>query len=233
MFVIDDKDVKKYEMQLKTLRFKAFPFATKQTMNASAFSARSHSQQNLKKDFILRNKFSISSIRVKKTNTLKISQQEALTGTIAPFLATQEFGGTKAKKGKHGVPIPTSFSSNEGERTIPRKKLPTRPNKLSNINLKNKRSRGTRKQANLIKVKEAAQSSNKIVFLETDQMTGIYKITGGKRNPKPKLLYSLKEKSIKIPQNRWLLPSVERTKTEMPTIYKKALIFQLKRHQLF
>ena len=50
----DDRDLQRLENGLKVLKNKALPFATKQTVNQAAWSARADSQDNIREEFILR-----------------------------------------------------------------------------------------------------------------------------------------------------------------------------------
>ena len=82
-------------------------------------------------------------------------------------------------------------------------------------------------------IKQAAQSGSKYVFLDLGRSKGIFKVTGGKRRPKIKMVYSFREQSVVIPKSPWLAPSVKKTEEKIPAIYKKSLEFQLQRLGLF
>lgn len=234
MFKIDTKDIKHLEDDLKRFAFRAFPFATKATLNRSAFEAQKLARGNVSKDMIERNKFTKQSIQVDQAKTLNVRRQSATVGSIADYMETQEFGGTKHAQGKQGVPIATSYSAGQGMSSGARTRLSRKANKLANIQLNKKRSRGkNRRQRNLIAVKEAAASGNKFIYLELQKKKGIFKVIGGKRAPKLRMVHDLTEQSVTIPKNPWLRPAVQRVEMLMPGFYKDALIFQLKRHNLF
>lgn len=234
MFKIDTKDIKRLEDDLKTFAFRAFPFATKSTLNRSAFEAQSAARANVSKDMIERNKFTKQSILVEKAKTLNVRRQSATVGSIADYMEDQEFGGVKRSQGKQGVPIATSYSAGEGMNSGARTRVPKRANALQNIQLNKKRGRGKNKrQRNLIAVKEAAASGNKYVYLELQKKKGIFKVVDGKRRPKLRMVHDLTEQSVTIPKSQWLRPAVQRVEVLMPEFYREALIFQLKRHNLF
>ena len=234
MFKIDTKDIKQLEDDLKRFAFRAYPFATKSTLNRSAFEAQKIARSNVSKDMIERNKFTKQSIQVKQAKTLNVRQQSASVGSIAPYMETQEFGGIKHSKGKQGVPIATSYSAGQGMSSGARTRLSRKSNKLANIQLNKRGARAKNKrQRNLLAVKEAASSGNKFVYLELQKKKGIFKVIGGKRSPKLRMVHDLTEQSVTIQKNPWLRPAVQRVEVLMPGYYRDALIFQLKRHNLF
>ncbi|MBK2258721.1 hypothetical protein [Francisella philomiragia] len=233
MLQIDDKDIKKLENDLKLFAHKAFPFATKNTLNQSAFKAMNIAKQNVRNQMITRNKFTEQSIRVEQTKTLNTAKQAAYIGSIAEYMEDQEFGGTKtSKKGNH-LSIATGYSSGE-EGQQPRSRLPRAVNKMKNIKLRpTSRNGKTRKQRNIIAIRDAANNGQKYVYLDLGRRKGIFKVLGGKKRPKIKMVHDLSRKSVVIDKNPWLKPSVEETKLYIPEIYKNSLEFQVKRVGIF
>jgi hypothetical protein len=230
MINVDTADVKELEHALKKMRMRAFPFATKATVNGMAFKTRELAQENIRKNMITRNKWTERSVMVEQARTLRISRQAASTGSTMDYMEVQEFGGTERKKGAYGVVIPTSTASGEGDSARPRTRLVRRANQMSRIQLRNSRSKSTnRAQRNLVAVKQAAASGRKFVFLDTQKHPGIYKIIGGKRKPRVKLIQDMSKTSVKIPANPWLKPAVDDVSKQANGIYERALIFQLKR----
>lgn len=234
MFKINVKDFDEYEAHLKTFAKRAYPFATKATINKAAFETRKEAQGIIRANMTTRNAFTVKSIRVEQSRTLVVDHQAATVGSIAPYMAVQEFGGIKGKKGSEGVAIATSYSSGEGENARPRTKLPRKPNKLANIRLQRRAKGGaSRKQKNAAAIRAAAESGSKYVFLDLGRTKGIFKVIGGKRRPKIKMVYSLTHQSVAIPKNPWLAPAVAKTEKKIPQYYTEALGFQLERRGLF
>ena len=234
MFKVDTSDIKLLEGDLKMFAFRAYPFATKATVNTAAFTAQKIWRGHIEKKLITRNAFTKRSIQVEQTRTLNVQRQEAIVGSTADYMETQEFGGVKHKKGSEGVAIATSYSSGEGEGAQPRRKLPRKPNRLASIQLQRGGKRGgSRKQKNLVAIQQAAQSGSKYVFLDLGRTKGIFKVTGGKRRPKIKMVYSFRKQSVVIPKTPTMAPSVDKTELRIPGIYKDSLEFQLKRLGLF
>lgn len=228
MFEINDKEIKELEADLKTFAHRAYPFATKNTINVAAFSARSYAQENIRESMVTRNKFTERSVRVDRAFTLNVSRQISTVGSIADYMELQELGGTKTKPA-----IPTSYAAGQTEGTSPRTRLPRRANKLSNIKLRRKRKRGlTRRRQNAIRVRAAAQSGHKYVFLDLARGKGIFKVIGGKRRPRVKMIYDLSRKSVRIPKRPWLRPAMLKSQQEIPEVYKESLMFQLRRQGL-
>lgn len=234
MITINSTQIRQYEDDLKTFKRKAFPFATKATVNSAAFKARGFAQENIRNSMITRNRFSVASVRVEQSRTLNVRQQAATVGSIAPYMEDQEFGTTKTSKGKQGVPIATSYSAGQAQGARPRTRLPRKPNKLASIQLSSRRKQGkTRKQRNLLAVKRAAEGGNKFVFLDLGRTKGIFRVLGGKRKPRIKMVWSMSKRAVVIPKNPWLGPAVTQTEPIIPELYANALRFQLKRHNIF
>ena len=231
---VDTDQIKQFESDLKTFASRAYPFATKNTINSAAFDARRGYIENAKGSMQLRNRFTERSIRVDQTRTLNVSRQVAIVGSTAPYMDEQEFGATIRKRGSVGVPIPTTVASGEGEGVQPRTRMVPRSRRLGNIALRNKGSKARSKaQANFLKVKQTAKSGRKFVFLDLQKHPGIYRITGGVRNTKVKLVHDMSKESIVIPRNPMLAPAVRATELRMPELYLKSLEFQLRRQGLF
>jgi len=232
MITFDDKELKQLERDLKLMAERAFPFATKATLNRAAFETQKLSRTRLSQDFTLRNQFTKGSVRVDQARGLSIPRQAAYVGSIAGYLETQEFGGVEKGGGKN-KPIPTSYSAGQGDNARPRTRLPRKPNKLASIQLK-RRAAGSkgRRQRNLIAVKEAAGSGNKFVYLDLGRRRGIFRVLGSKKRPRIKMLWDLSRRSVRIAPSPWLSPSTDRAAIQLPDFYKEALSYQLKRNKI-
>lgn len=232
MFTVNTDDIKQMESDLKTFASKALPFATRNTVNGAAFEARKIAQTGIRESMVNRNRFTVQSVRVEQSRTLNIRNQAAIVGSIADYMEDQEFGAIKNKTGKEGVAIATSYSAGQGEDAQPRTRLPRKPNKMANIQLQRRRKKGSgRKQQNLVAIKQAAKTGRKYVFLDLGRRQGIFKVIGGKRRPKIKMVHDMTSESVVIPKNPWLKPAVD--KVDVPRIYRKSLEFQVRRKGLF
>lgn len=243
MFGVDNRDIKKMERDLKTFAMKAYPFATRQTVNDAAFQAQKIARVDVQRDMVLRNRFTVQSIRVDQARTLQVRRQAATVGSTADYMEDQEFGAVKAKGGKEGVAIATSYSAGQGENAQPRTRLPRKPNTMANIQLQRRRGRKAknRKQANVFKVQDAVTTGRRYVFLDLGRRQGIFKVVGGSKSYKrgwPKgarlrMVHDMTKESVIIPKNPWLKPAFDESARMLPAFYADALRFQLRRRNLF
>lgn len=234
MFGVDTKNIKQMERDLKTFASKAYPFATRKTVNDAAFQAQRIARVDVKDNMTNRNRFTVQSIQVEQTRTLQVSQQAAVVGSIADYMEDQEFGAVKSKTGKEGVTIATPYSSGEGENAQPRTRLPRKPNRMQSIALQKRRKKGSsRKRQNFIAIRQAAATGRKFVFLDLGRRKGIFRVTGGKRRSKIKMVHDMTKQSVVIPKNPWLKPAFDETTRMLPAFYADALRFQLRRRNIF
>lgn len=234
MIKIDNKQIKRFEADLKTFAKRAYPFATKSTINGTAFETQSRAKANIRESMTTRNRFTESSVRVVQAKGLDVGRQEARTGSTAPYMADQEFGVTHHATGKHGVTLQTSYSAGQGE-AKPRTRLPRKANAMQNVQLSKRRGRakGSKLQQNFVKVKQAAENGDRYVFLDLRRGPGVFRVLGGKRKPRIRMIADLSHRSVVIPRNPWLAPAAEAARRGIPVRYERALRFQLKRQGLF
>lgn len=243
MIEADLRQIEKFTKELGPFAKRAVPFARMLMLNNAAFDARQNAIDIIEKKFVLRtkNKFTRKSIQFEKATKL---HPEAVIGSRVEYMADQEFGATKVKKGKEGVPIPTSFSSGEGLHARPRRKLPQPGNALRTIQLSKRKTPGkTNKQKLLLKVRYAVETGDRYLFHDFGgrKKKGIFKVTGGEEGSKRgwpeganlRMVYDLSKVSVRIPKRPWLVPAVEQTQPKMPAMFIKALEKQVKRQRLF
>lgn len=241
VITIKAKQIIEFTKDLKTFAHRAYPFATKNTLNQGVFFAQKLARKNIQQKMVLRNKHTIQSIRVDQTRTLNVSQQRSVVGSTAPYMVDQEFGVTITKTGKRGVSIPTGYSAGqEGQQR--RTKLPRRPNKMANITLSGRRRKSkSKKQRILFAVQDAVKSGNRYTYIDLGRRQGIFKVVGGRKGfkrgwpkgAKLKMVHDLTQQSVRIDPTPWLKPAVDNTAVIMPDIHLKSLVFQLKKHNLF
>ena len=224
MFNIETSRLERLQEQLKWLNKKGIPFATNATINRAAFKVRSLSVDSFEEQFILKNRFTVKSVQVDKSKGLDISQQVAAVGSTQDYLKQQEDGRTLNKKGKEGVPIPTSASAGLPEQTKPRTKLTRKSNTLNLIKIKNRRPiRGSSKRKNAAAISLAAKSSPKFVFLDFGRRKGIFRIRGTRKNPELIMLWSLKNQSVVSPAHPWLKPATDQVTQKLGLYYAESL----------
>ena len=96
---------------------------------------------------------------------------------------------------------------------------------------KQKKRGANRAQKNLIAVKDAVASGRRYIYMDLTRRKGIFKVVGGKRNPRVKMVHDLTKGSVRIPKTPWLAPATQDARKAMPGLYAKALRFQLARRR--
>ena len=226
MITVDFSDVRQLEKDLIFIKDRALPFATKATVNRAAFETQKLARSNIEKDMTNRNKFTVRSVQVDQARTLDIRKQEAIVGSIADYMETQEFGGSKTDP-----TIATGYSAGQ-QGARPRTRLPRRTNQVRNIRLQGRKasSKGrTRGQQNFVAVRQAASKGQRYVYLKGNSYEGLFRVLGGKRKPRIKMVHDLSRKSVVIPRSPWLLPATNAVTPQLDSYYAAALRFQLKR----
>ena len=223
MFQVNDKDVKKLERRLREINEKAIPFATRATINEMAFGSQKLARQEIQSKMVLRNKFTVSSVRVDQARGLHIASQQAKMGSIADYMDEQEFGGCKRRKRGRSVGIPTSFAAGQrGAR--PRTRLPRKAYQMAQIMLRKGQKRGANaRQQNAINI---ATNLGGFTFLDLGKRKGIFKID---KKGRPTMVHDLSRASVRIPALKWMKPSVDSIVERRGEFYAKALNFQLSR----
>lgn len=200
---IDLSEMDRMTRGLKLLDAQILPAATRNAINITAFDVRKRYQANMRSQLVLRNKFTVRSVRVDKAESFRIGRQEAIVGSVAPYAEKLEKGETRRKGGSEGVPIPTSYSAGQASRAKPRTRLTRKPNLMKNIQLNRGGSTGgSQKQRNRIKIRTATdKGANKFVYLDTGRRKGIYRVLPPKRRPNIKMVYDLTRPSVTSPKH--------------------------------
>lgn len=231
MLDIDPSDVKQYEKDLQQFARSAFPHATKATLNKAAFETRKRGQMNIRWNMTTRNRFTEQSVQVEMAKGMTVESQQAVVGSTAEYMHDQEFGATVRGKGASKA-IPTAYSAGQADGTRPRSKLPRKPNQMQSIQLKRQTAGKNVWQRNRIAIQMAAESGSKFVYLELGRTKGIFRVLGGKRKPRIRMVWSLSRRAVTVPKNPWLGPATDDTRQDMPRYYRDALLYQLKRQNI-
>jgi len=222
--------IKKLEKDLGKFRF-ALPVANQRTLNRAVDAVQVNAKRRVAKQMIIRNKWTLGSIQTDKPKGFSTPR---IVGSLQEYMADQEFGTIARSQGKQGRRMTTSYASGEGEGARPRKRVARGANKIKKIRIKNSRYKAkNKKQRALVAIKQAAKSGRKYVYLDmpwTKGKKGIYKVIGGKRRPRIKMVHSLKKKSVVIKRSPWLKPSVDAIVPLMPRFYMMELQAQANRH---
>jgi len=201
---------------------KQLEFAQRNTVNALAFETQKNAKENIQKKFITRNKFTERSVLVDRAAR---TGQPAVVGSTQDYMLKQEFGGRT-----EDPTLATSYSAGQAPGTQPRKKLPRKANKMANIRLPKQRiTAKSKRQRNLIAVKQAKNAGSKTVYIDTGRRKFIAKVVGTKRKPQIKMLHDLSRTSTPVPRRRWLEPATDKALMKREAIWRNSLRFQLKR----
>lgn len=228
LVVVDMRAMHRAVAKMDAINKRAMPHAIRDTLNMLAFSARRDMQRRMGQQMTLRNRYTTRSIAVDKARGVMVPAMESRVGSLQPYMATQELGGTVSSKGRHGVTIPTSTASGEGMSARPRKRLVRRANWLSAIRLAGRGS-GSAKQRNAIAISRAIRSGTRTAFLDLGQRKGIVRIMGGKRRPKVRMLWDMSKRSVRIKANPTLQPSMDAAQRRAPRVAQVAAMRQIKR----
>lgn len=211
----------------RALRPVGLGIAVKETLNEQARRTDRFAREEIQNRMTLRNRWTLNSIRVTpaKGSPRQFDTLRSEVGSIQPYLETQEMGGVRRSTKGGADPVPTGEATGEGAKTRLRRKLPVGRFKLRKIKLKS-RVGSSRKQRNAIAVKRAVADGTRIVYLHSARTKGIFRVRGGKKNPRLVMLYDLSERLHRIPKNAWLAPARVRTVTETQQIYQEKLLKQ-------
>jgi hypothetical protein len=156
---------------------KASGVIARNTLNTIAFLVRKNDIQNIQSNFILRNKFTISSIRVEKAVGKNINTMQSKTGILdrASYMVLQETGGIK--KSKRGGAIAMAQVAARGGL---KRHVVNKPVYLREIKKKTLRwsSRGGSRKASLIAMAYVAEKTG--MFFKYKK--NIYKVTSFTKN---------------------------------------------------
>jgi hypothetical protein len=232
---IDLSDARKLVHELDRFARHAMPFASRNAINTAAFEGRKEWARQISAKLVLRNTFTVRSLRVEKARGLRIEGMVAVLGSAAPYMGTQESGGTVRGKGK-SKPIPTSVAAGQSKGARPRTKQVRKANWLSAIKLVRARGRSkmTRQQRNAMAIRLASKSGNgsRVALLELDnKKRGLFRVTGRKRLT-VRMLWNLSHRSVRVPRSSTLERTLKAIEPRMPIIHRDAVLEQLKRHRV-
>lgn len=232
MIRVDATDIRRFEDDLKKLAGGKLAAAQRMARTNAAWKAREIWQGEIRDEMTLRNKYTERSVKVVPAR----GDGPAVVGSEAEYMIDQEFGGTKRKRGKHGVAIPTPYASNEA-RGSERKKLPTRAKAIKGITLGGRRVRAKNPRQKLVlQVRAAVESKQRFIFWKRTgsfgPRTGIYKVERGSmkrkrgwpRGAKMEMVHSLENRSVDIPPTPTLKPTVRKIEPLMQAMYAEAML---------
>jgi hypothetical protein len=234
MVTVDTREFRKLEKDLRTFASKAIPHAVRNSLSTSAFQARAEWQDQIKRSFTLRNKFTERSIRVEKATGFEVRRMVSVVGSVAPYMERQEFGGIEhANRGIKAIPGPSAAGQAPGTK---RTRLVRATARLGRINVKRgalRRTGGSPKQRNLVALLQARRAGRKHALLERKNGgRGLFLITGTKRKIRTRLLYDVSKSQVTVPAEPTLQRTLKAIEPKLERIHKDAFLFQLRKHRI-
>jgi hypothetical protein len=241
MFTIefDKRPLEQLENDLDKLGERALPYSVRDTLNTAAYKTSELAKKNARRIFTMRNQFTTRSIQFEKTFARRIDDMESAAGSLQEYMREQAEGFTRHKKGKHGVPIPTSAAAGQ-EGARPRTKVIRRTNWINKLRVARARRRARdRGQEIVLAVREAVETKQRVVFLRL-RNPGLYRVLGGRKvkrgwptGARLQMLYSLEKSSTRTRERDWLGPPSRLVGAKIGDYYREALIRQIERQRLF
>lgn len=228
MISVTWKGVDKLRRDLETFAKRAVPYAAREYVNNAAFTARTEYVRRAEANMVLRSQWTVRSMQVEKTKSLKLDGMEAKTGSVADFMRAQEDGETVRAKGKHGTPIPAAAPGNRKGR---KSKTPAK-NRLARLRVEHARVSGARQRRNAVAIQQALKGGGGVVFLDLRKSRGLYRVSGTRRGARIRKVWDLSKRSVRVPSNPMLEQAINIVSPKLPSIATKALLYQLKRHKV-
>jgi hypothetical protein len=231
MITVDMRGLEKYCEDLGKFAKKALPAAARGSLNTLAFDARSEWAQQVGRKFILRNRYTVNSLRIEKAQGFHVASMESKVGSVAPYMAEQEEGFTERARGKHGVAVPTSSAAGLSKRAA-RTKQVQQKNYLTAIQVAAK-VRGIRQRRNAVAIRRAA-STGGVAFLDLGtKRKGLFRVKPtSKGRFTVRMIYDLSKKSLKVKATPTLHLALKVIEPRVPRIFGSELVAQAKRFRI-
>lgn len=217
----------KYQRDLETFSKKVVKDALRDALNGMAFETRREWSAEIEKRLTTRNKYtSRTALRVEKASGRTLTTMQSKVGSIADYMDTQEQGGTT----KGPIPGPTAAGQKPGGKRT----KPVRATNRVRTLLASKGTQGTsRKQRNAVALAMARRTGKKVALLERPNGgKGLFRITGGKRTIKTRLIWTVGRGTSKVKATPTLGPVIRRLEPRYPQITHAAMLKQLRLHHV-
>ncbi len=230
-FKLDLKDVDGFVSDLDLFNEKLAKRITSASLTEMASQAATRAKRNVKRDFTLRNKWTLRSIRSTRSSPSRpINNQFALAGSVMPYLALQEKGGRLGRT-KQGRRVTTAQGAREGNTAFPRKKLARGRLASRNISLgRAPRVAGSSGRRAFVAVTAARRQRRRFIFLRLkNDRSGIFEI-------KPKkivLVHAIVKRNMRIKKKQWLEPAADEARARGPQIFRREIERSVRQHGLF
>lgn len=228
MIKVELKGAKEMIADLKRLREKAVPFAIKNALNTAAFETRNLWQREVKSIFTNRNTYTARSIRVEQATPTKL---QATVGSVAPYMAVQEEGGTvRGKSGHKAIPSAVAAGGADGSA---RTKLVRGRFYIGVLQVAHPSLHGGRRQSNAIAIAVARKKGKNIVLLtKRNGGKGLFLISGGKRALRTRILWDVSRASVQVHAHPTLQRALDAVKPKLEHMMEASLREQMQRFNI-
>lgn len=218
---LDRRNIDAFAARLHDEFPKVAKAATATALNRTAHAAELFAKRNVKRQFTLRNRWTLGSISSTTTPLGRaIDQQFTTVGSKQSYLAKQEFGGGLSRT-PEGRRITTSEGSREGPSARPRTKVATGSLATRNIRLGKSKGRGSSPKQRFLAVITARRRGRKFLFMELDDgRTGIFVI----RRTEIRMVHRMVDNPSDIRPDPWLRPAVDKARKTAPAVFRQELI---------
>jgi hypothetical protein len=217
--------------------FKSFKLANNQavrnTLNKAAGFTRNEAIKEIKKDFTLRNTFTVRSVVYDKVKQTEISKMQSSIGALkrASYMRTQELGGFKRGRSRGGQ-IEGSVKTNSAipMNTTREGSSSSRPVMTGNYTQKIKRQmvKGSFKRPGLspssraVAVMAVGKKYNMFISRGNSIFAVKSFIKTGRNSVSAQLehLYTIHNNPIRIVKREWLNPSVQKASRNLEAVYR-------------
>lgn len=230
MITVEMRGLEKFRDDLGKFAKKALPAAARGALNTVAFDARREWVQQVGRKFVLRNKFTVNSLRIEKAQGFDLTSMQSKVGSTQDYMAEQEKGFTERSKGKHGVAVPTSSAAGMSKRA-PRTKQVQKKNYLTAIQVAS-RVRGIRQRRNAVAVRMASKTGG-VAFLDLGKSKGLFRVKQtSKGRFTVRMIYDLSKKSVTVKSTPTLELTLKAVSPRVPRILGNELLAQAKRFHI-
>lgn len=231
MLTVEMRGLEKFREDLGKFAKKALPAAARNSLNTLAFDARKEWVQQVGRKFILRNKFTVNSLRIEKAQGFDLATMQSKVGSVADYMAEQEEGHTERARGKHGVALPTSSAAGMSKKAV-RTKQVQKKNYLTAIQVAS-RVRGIRQRRNAVAIRRAS-STGGVAFLDLGQKRkGLFRVSQtAKGRFTVRMIYDLSKRSVTVKATPTLQLTLKVVGPRVPRILGNELVAQAKRFHI-
>jgi len=218
---LDDKGLRKGFVDFQN----ANKVAVKNTLNIAAALTRRNAVAEVKKDFTLRNTWTVRNIQFDKATGTDIRKMKSRVGATerASYMATQEKGGRRPRRGRvTSIPQRKARMGDSLSKPVTRAKYISRikPRIVSGAHAKaqpSHRAYGVAQMAVAFKKKLFLKRNDNIYWVAS------FETRNGRVRAQLEHLYHITAKSLMIKKETWLEPSIRRPVENFSKIYRGQL----------